>query len=95
MPLSLLTLFAVGAMNIFVNNLANALVQGLVPDEVRGRVMGIYMLAFFGITPIGALLAGGAATALGAPLTIAISAVCFLGCAAAITAAVPAIRRLR
>jgi MFS family permease len=95
LPLSLLTLFAVGATNIFVNNFANALVQGLVPDAVRGRVMGIYMLAFFGITPIGALLAGGVATALGAPLTIAISAVCFLGCAGAITAAVPAIRKLR
>ena len=94
LPLSLLTLFAVGATNIFVNNLANALVQGLVPDAVRGRVMGIYMLTFFGIMPLGALLAGGVATALGAPVTIAISAVCFLGCTAAITAAVPAIRRL-
>jgi dipeptide/tripeptide permease len=88
-------LFAVGAANIFVSNLANALVQGLVPDAVRGRVMGIYMLAFFGITPVGALLAGSVATVLSAPLTIAISAVCFLGCATAITAAVPAIRRLR
>ncbi len=93
-PLSLLTLFAVGATNIFVNNLANAIVQGLVPDAVRGRVMAVYMLSFFGVTPLGALLAGGVATALGAPLTIAISAVCFLGCTAAITAAVPAIRRL-
>ncbi len=95
LPPSLMMLFAVGGANIFVNNLANALVQGLVPDAVRGRVMAIYMLSFFGITPIGALLSGGVATVLGAPLTIAISALCFLGCTAAITFAVPAIRRLR
>jgi MFS family permease len=94
LPLSLLMLLAVGATNIIVNNLANALVQGLVPDAVRGRVMGIYMLAFFGIMPLGALLAGGVATAIGAPLTVAISAVCFFGCAVAIAIAVPALRRL-
>ena len=94
LSLSLLLLLAVGAANIIVNNLANALIQGLVPDAVRGRVMGIYTLTFFGVMPVGALMAGGAATALGAPLTIAISAVCFLACAAAIAAAVPAIRRL-
>ena len=94
LPLSLLLLLAVGATNILVNNLANALVQGLVPDAVRGRVMGIYMLSFFGIMPLGALLSGGVATALGAPMTIAISAVCFFGCALAIAIAVPSIRRL-
>jgi MFS family permease len=94
LPLSLLVLVAVGATNIIVNNLANALVQGLVPDAVRGRVMGIYTLTFFGIMPVGALLAGGVATAIGAPLTIAITAVCFMGCAVAIAAAVPSIRRL-
>ncbi|MGA2479848.1 MAG: MFS transporter [Spirochaetia bacterium] len=94
LPLSLLMLLAVGSTNIVVNNLANSLVQGLVPDAVRGRVMGVYMLAFFGIMPVGALLAGGLATALGAPLTVAISAVGFLGCSIAIAVAVPGIRRL-
>jgi predicted MFS family arabinose efflux permease len=94
LPLSLLLLLAVGWANIFVNNLANALVQGLVADEVRGRVMSVYMLAFFGFMPIGALLAGSVAEALGAPLAIAISAGCFFACAAAMRFAVPAIRRL-
>jgi MFS family permease len=93
-PLSLLLLLAVGATNIVVNNLANALVQGLVPDAVRGRVMGIYMLAFFGIMPLGALMAGGIAAVIGAQLTLAITAVGFFGCALAIAIAVPAIRRL-
>jgi MFS family permease len=92
--LSLFMLLAVGFTNIVVNNLANALVQGLVPDAVRGRVMGVYMLAFFGIMPLGALLAGGVATAVGVQSTIAICAVGFLGCSIAIAAAVPGIRRL-
>jgi predicted MFS family arabinose efflux permease len=94
LPLSLLMLLAVGAANITVNNLANSLVQNLVPDAVRGRVMGMYTLSFFGFLPIGALLAGGTAEAVGVPVTVAISAACFLGCAIAITLAVPSIRRL-
>ena len=94
LPLSLLTLLAVGAANITVINLANSLVQTLVPDAVRGRVMGMYTLSFFGFMPIGALLAGGAATAVGVPVTVAISAACFLCCAVAVTLAVPSIRRL-
>ena len=93
LPLSLLLLLAVGGTNIFVNNLANALVQGLVADEVRGRVMGVYMLAFFGVMPLGALLAGSVASVLGAPLAIAISAGCFFACAAALRLFVPAVRR--
>jgi predicted MFS family arabinose efflux permease len=94
LPVSLLTLLAVGAANITVINLANSLLQSLVPDAVRGRVMGMYTLSFFGFMPIGALLAGGAATAVGVPVTVAISAACFLGCAIAVTLAVPSIRRL-
>ncbi len=65
-----------------VDNLANSLVQSLMPDAVRGRVMGIYMLAFFGFMPIGALLAGAAATAVGVPLTVALGAAGFLVCCA-------------
>ena len=39
-------------------NLTNAMIQTEVTDELRGRVMGIYVLVFFGLTPIGSLLAG-------------------------------------
>ncbi len=93
LPLSLLALFGVGAANILVVNLANALVQGLVPDAVRGRVMGIYMLSFFGFMPIGAILAGSIATAIGVPRTIAIGAVCFLVCSLVVILLVPSLRR--
>jgi MFS family permease len=92
--LSLAALVAIGGLTMTVINLANAMVQTLVPDAVRGRVMGIYTLFFFGFMPIGALLAGAAATAIGAPLTIAFSSVGLLACAAGIALAVPSIRRL-
>jgi len=92
---SLLTLLGVGAFNIVVNNLANSLVQTMTPDELRGRVMAIYMLTFFGFGPIGSLLAGAAATAIGVPLTVALGACGMLACAVAIVAAVPSLRRLQ
>lgn len=94
LPLSLAVLVAVGAANIIQNNLANSLVQTLTPDHLRGRVMGIYMLSFSGFMPIGALLAGGAAMVLGAPLTVALGALGMLACATAIAFAVPSLRRL-
>jgi MFS family permease len=94
LALSLLALLVVGAANITVNILANALVQTLVPDAVRGRVMGIYMLSFFGFMPIGALLAGTVATVAGVPLTVAASAGGTLACAVVVGCAVPSIRRL-
>jgi MFS family permease len=92
--LSLVALLGVGAFNIVVNNLANSLVQTLTPDELRGRVMAVYMLTFFGFGPIGSLLAGAVATAVGVPLTVALGAFGTLACAVAIAAAVPTLRRL-
>jgi MFS family permease len=92
--LSLVALLAVGAANIVANNLANSLVQTLTPDHLRGRVMGVYMLTFFGFMPIGALLAGGVATAVGVPLTVALGAAGTLVCAAVLALAIPSLRRL-
>jgi MFS family permease len=94
LPLSLLAIFAVGATNIALNNLANALVQTLTPDAVRGRVMSIYMLGFFGFMPVGALLAGTIATVVGVPITIVIGASGTLLCALAVAVLVPSVRRL-
>jgi MFS family permease len=94
LALSLAVLFAVGAANVLMGNLANALVQTLVPDALRGRVMAVYMLAFFGLTPIGALLAGATATLIGVPLTIGISSLCLLICSVLVAIGVPTLRRL-
>jgi hypothetical protein len=54
---------------------ANTSVQTRTPDDLRGRVMGIYALAFLGLTPFGSILAGGMAKLTSAPFTIATGAV--------------------
>ncbi len=54
---------------------ANTSVQTRVPDELRGRVMGIYSLAFIGLTPFGSLLAGALARAVSAAFAVALGAV--------------------
>jgi len=94
LPLSLLAIFGVGAANIINNNLANALVQTLTPDAVRGRVMSIYMLSFFGFMPIGALFAGQLASVAGVPATVAVGAAGTFLCALAVAVFVPSVRRL-
>jgi MFS family permease len=94
LPLSLAALCGVGAANIVAVNLANSLVQTLSPDALRGRVMGVYTLVFFGFMPVGSLWAGVSAAAIGAPLTVAIGAAGMLVCAAAVWLVVPSVRRL-
>jgi MFS family permease len=49
---------------------SNTLLQSMVPDELRGRVMAVYSMVFMGIAPFGALLAGVAAGRVGAPWTV-------------------------
>jgi MFS family permease len=59
---------------------SNTLVQSMVPDELRGRVMAVYSMMFMGMAPLGALMAGALAEIIGAPLTVVLGgAVCILG----------------
>lgn len=50
---------------------SNTLVQSMVPDQLRGRVMAVYSMMFMGMAPFGALLAGSVAHKIGAPWTVA------------------------
>jgi MFS family permease len=54
---------------------ANTSVQLRSPDALRGRIMGIYALAFIGLSPVGSLLAGTVARETSAPFAIAAGAV--------------------
>lgn len=78
LPLALLALIPVGWGFMIVANMANTLMQTLVPDELRGRVMGIYSLMFFGTLPLGALATGATADWIGEPQTILLGTVIFL-----------------
>jgi MFS family permease len=58
LPLSLFVMMGIGGALILVVNLINSLIQTEVSDELRGRVMSIYSLTFFGMMSIGSLLIG-------------------------------------
>jgi MFS family permease len=59
---------------------SNTLIQSMVPDRLRGRVMAVYSMMFMGMAPLGALMAGFLATRLGAPATVAAGGVvCIAG----------------
>ena len=54
---------------------SNTLIQTMVPDRLRGRVMAVYSMMFMGMAPIGALFGGALAHRVGAPITIAVGGV--------------------
>src|SRR5262245_20692122 len=68
-------LFIAGAAMMVVFSTVTSLVQLIAPNEMRGRVMSIYMLAFRGRMPLGSLVSGYLATFIGAPLVISINGV--------------------
>jgi MFS family permease len=72
--LSLVLLGLSGCAMIVNNALTNTLLQTIVPDELRGRVMGFYSFVFVGLSPLGAFQAGLFAEHLGAPAAIGVGA---------------------
>lgn len=59
---------------------SNTILQTIVEDDKRGRVMSLYAMAFMGMAPFGSLLAGSLASKIGAPNTLGIGgASCILG----------------
>ena len=57
---------------------SNTLVQSLVPDQMRGRIMSFHAMMFMGGAPIGALLSGLSADKLGIPATFTIAGLCMI-----------------
>jgi predicted MFS family arabinose efflux permease len=94
LPLALLTMAGVGLTFMLIANLSNAMVQTYIVDEMRGRVMGIYTLIFFGAMPIGSLISGWVAARIGEPLTVIISAAILLVFALYVLWRVPAMRAM-
>src|SRR6476469_3829615 len=73
--LSNLILFFTGATLLMTFSMTSSLVQLIVPDHLRGRVMSIYMVAFRGGMPLGSLAAGYAASLTSAPLVLQVNGV--------------------
>jgi MFS family permease len=78
--LSLLLMAFVGFGMIQAASVSNTIIQSLVAEDKRARVMSYYTMAFFGAAPFGSLLAGALADRIGAPPTVIITgAFCLAG----------------
>jgi MFS family permease len=71
---------------------SNTLIQSMVPDRLRGRVMSVYAMMFLGMTPFGALLAGVLARPFGAPATVAFGGSVCLAASAVFAWRLPGLR---
>jgi MFS family permease len=71
---------------------SNTIIQTLVPEDKRGRVMSYYTAAFVGMAPFGSLLAGGLAHWIGAPYTVMLTGSCCIVGAALFTSRIQRIR---
>jgi MFS family permease len=71
---------------------SNTVIQTIVDDEKRGRVMSFYMMAFLGTAPFGSLIAGWMSSRVGAPLTLRLGGLCCAAGAAWFANGLPAIR---
>jgi MFS family permease len=77
--LSLVLMVFVGFGMIQAASVSNTIIQSLVPDDKRARVMSYYTMAFFGTSPFGSLLAGLLAHRIGAPHTVIITGAFCIG----------------
>jgi MFS family permease len=78
-PLSVILLVPLGGAMMMQMASSNTLIQSMVPDELRGRVMAVYSMMFLGVAPFGSLLAGSVSNRVGAPITLAAGgAICII-----------------
>src|ERR1700690_3528095 len=94
LPLSLLLMAIVGGAMMIQMAASNTILQTIVQDDKRGRVMSFYSMAFLGMAPFGSLLAGALASRLGAPRTVMISGIICIAGAGWFASQLNAIREL-
>jgi len=92
--LSMILLFLIGATQMMVFSSATSLVQLIAPNEMRGRVVSIYMLAFRGGMPLGGLASGYLATLIDPALVVGLSGTLLMAVAAYFLARSHGVREL-
>ena len=91
-PLSIALLLVTGFGMMVQTASINTVLQTIVDEDKRGRVMSLYAMAFMGMAPFGSLLAGTLASNIGAPATVMIGGIACLGAASWFYSRLPAIR---
>jgi MFS family permease len=90
--LSTVLLVPVGFCMMLESSASNTLLQAMVPDELRGRVISIYSMMFMGMAPFGAFFGGALADRIGAPVTVMIGGIACVGAALLFSLRLPVIR---
>jgi MFS family permease len=90
--LSCSLLFVTGFAAMITMGSSNTLIQSMIPDHLRGRVMSVYSMSFIGMGPFGSVWAGYMAEHFGAPFTLTAGAVACLAVAVVFAARLPAFR---
>lgn len=92
-PIALLVLVGIGFASMIVMTVNNTLIQLVIPDEVRGRVMSVMMMSF-GLMPLGSVPAGIIAEAVGARYVVVAGGLLFVASVMMIFSFIPAFRTL-
>jgi MFS family permease len=92
--LSVFLLTAIGFSFVLQNAPANSLLQSIVPDHLRGRVMAIYVSLFLGLMRAGGLLLGLLASATSSSTALAAAAAASLAGSAVVCVKFPELRRM-
>jgi len=92
-PIALIVLVAIGVFQLMYMATTNTMLQVIVPDHLRGRVMSIYMLDR-GLMPIGQMTAGVSAHWIGAPATVSYMGLAVIVLAIVLAWRAPVVRRL-
>jgi len=80
LAIAMVALAVVGLGTLLQISASNTVIQTLVDNDKRGRVMSLYTMAFFGMSPFGSLIAGALAGKIGVPDTLILSGiVCIVG----------------
>jgi MFS family permease len=92
--LSLAFMVLVGFGMMQAAAVSNTVIQSLVPEDKRARVMSYYTMAFFGASPFGSLFAGALAHRIGAPVTVMLTGACCIAGAIWFTLDLPKVRAI-
>jgi MFS family permease len=92
LEVSLVLVTLIGFAVTVVAAASNIILQTIVDEDKRGRVMSLYMMAFMGTAPFGSLVAGALADLVGVPRTVAASGVVCIGGAVLFALRLPALR---
>jgi MFS family permease len=92
--LSIILLLLIGFGMMVQMASSNTVLQTIVDDDKRGRVMSFYAMAFMGMAPFGSLIAGSLASKIGAPNMLIIGGICCLIASAVFASRLPTLRKI-